>query len=192
MKRFTTYLTESVKTYNFKITVAGECDKDMQDKLKNAAEKYDVIKMSSAKRLPIQRSNDFPTLGAVELSLIDLEVRYPVTPEQLQNLFSDICCETHLKIRTAAQAADAAPVEEEEVTKDAEPVLTAELEEEDMKEFRTDSQIEALMKEFQSMAAKYEGPKEAKAKTTNDLPQGSTSAVGSTKAKLPDVKSAAR
>lgn len=191
MKNFASYLTESTKTYNFKLTVAGECDKELADKLKAAADKYDVIKMSSPKRLPIQRSSDFPTLGAVELNLIDLEVRYPVTPEQLQNLFTDICCETHLKIRTAAQAADAVPVAEEE-PKDYEPILTSELEETDTKEFRTDSQIEALMKEFQSMAAKYEGPKEAKAKTTNDLPQGVTSAVGSTKAKLPDVKSAAR
>ena len=191
MKRLSQYLTESAKTYNFKITVAGDCDKDMVAKLKNAAEKYEVIKMSSPKRLPVQRSSDFPALGAVELNLIDLEVRYPVTPEQLQNLFADVCCETHLRIRTAAQAADVAPVEEE-ATEKTEPVLTTELEKEEFKEFRTDSQIEALMKEFQSMAAKYEGPKEAKAKTTNDLPQGGNSAVGSTKAKLPDVKSAAR
>ena len=191
MKKFTSYLAESVKTYNFKLTIAGECDKEMTDKLKNAAEKYDVIKMSAVKRLPIQRSNDFPTLGAVELNLIDLEVRYPVTPEQLTNLFNEVCCETHIKVRTSAQAADMAPVAEVDPEK-YEPVLTSDLEETDTKEFRTDSQIENLMKEFQSMAAKYEGPKEAKAKTTNDLPQGSTSAVGSTKAKLPDVKSAAR
>jgi hypothetical protein len=191
MKKFTSYLAESVKTYNFKLTIAGECDKDMQDKLKNAANKYDVIKMSGVKRLPIQRTNDFPTLGAVEINLIDLEVRYPVTPEQLTNLFNEVCCEAHIKVRTAAQAADVVPVAEADPEK-YEPVLTSELEETDTKEFRTDSQIEALMKEFQSMAAKYEGPKETKAKTTNDLPQGVTSAVGSTKAKLPDVKSAAR
>lgn len=192
MKRLSQYLTESAKTYNFKLTVAGGCDKDMQDKLKNAAQRYDVIKMSAPKNLPVQRSADFPALGAVEICLIDLEVRYPVTPEQLQNVFADICCETHLRIRTAAQAADAAPVEEEEVTKESEPVLTSELEDQDNKDFRTDSQIEALMKEFQSMAAKYEGPKADKAKTSDDLPQGKMSAVGSTKAKLPDVKSAAR
>ena len=191
MKKFTSYLAESVKTYNFKLTIAGECDKDMQDKLKNAANKYDVIKMSGVKRLPIQRSNDFPTLGAIEINLIDLEVRDPVTPEQLTNLFNEVCCEAHIKVRTAAQAADVVPVAEADPEK-YEPVLTSELEETDTKEFRTDSQIEALMKEFQSMAAKYEGPKETKAKTTNDLPQGVTSAVGSTKAKLPDVKSAAR
>lgn len=191
MKKFTSYLAESVKTYNFKLTIAGECDKDMQDKLKNAANKYDVIKMSGVKRLPIQRTNDFPTLGAVEINLIDLEVRYPVTPEQLTNLFNEVCCEAHIKVRTAAQAADVVPVAEADPEK-YEPVLTSDLEETDTKEFRTDSQIEALMKEFQSMAAKYEGPKETKAKTTNDLPQGVTSAVGSTKAKLPDVKSAAR
>lgn len=191
MKKFTTYLTESTKTYNFKLTVAGECTKEMTDKLKHAADKYEVIKMSAPRRLPIQRSSDFPTMGAVEISLIDLEVRYPVTPEQLTNLFTEVCCEAHIKIRTAAQAADAAPIAEEE-PEEYKPVLTSELEEVDTKEFRTDSQIENLMKEFQSMAAKYEGPKEAKAKTTNDLPQGGNSAVGSTKAKLPDVKSAAR
>ena len=191
MKRLSNYLTESAKTYNFKLTVAGECDNDMVAKLKNAAEKYEVIKMSSAKRLPVQRSSDFPALGPIELNLIDLEVQYPVTPEQLQNVFADVCCDTHLKIRTAAQAADAAPAEEVE-DKETDPVLTSALEEEDYKDFRTDSQIENLMKEFASMASKYEGPKEIKAKTTNDLPQGGNSAVGSTKAKLPDVKSAAR
>lgn len=191
MKKFATYLTESTKTYNFKMTVAGECTKEMTDKLKNAAEKYEVIKMSSPKRLPVQRNSDFPSLGAIEICLIDLEVRYPVTPEQLTNLFAEVCCEAHIKIRTAAQAADVAPIAEEE-PEEYKPVLTSELEEVDTKEFRTDSQIENLMKEFQSMAAKYEGPKEAKAKTTNDLPQGGNSAVGSTKAKLPDVKSAAR
>ena len=191
MKRLSAYLTESTKTYNFKMTVAGECDKDMVAKLKHAADKYDVIKMSAAKRLPVQRSNDFPALGAVELSLIDVEVRYPVTPEQLTTLFAEVCNEAHIKIRTAAQAADVAPIEEID-DKETEPVLTSDLEVIDVKEFRTDSQIENLMKEFSSMAAKYEGPKEVKAKTTNDLPQGGNSAVGSTKAKLPDVKSAAR
>jgi hypothetical protein len=191
MKKFTTYLTESTKTYNFKLTVAGECTKEMTEKLKQAAEKYEVIKMSAPKRLPVQRSSDFPTMGAVEISLIDLEVRYPVTPEQLYNLFREIHDEAHIKIRTAAQAADIVPVAEED-PEEYKPVLTSELENTDTTEFRTDSQVANLMKEFSSMAIKYDGPKEAKAKTTNDLPQGGKSAVGSTKAKLPDVKSAAR
>jgi hypothetical protein len=188
MKSLSAYLTESTKTYRFKITVAGDLEKDTAERLKAAAGRYDVISMSSPKRLPIQRSADFPSLGPTELSLVDLEVRYPVTPEQLRTAFADACSGRHFVVRTLAQSADAPPVIETEGEEEAkEALLTSELVDEDYSDFRTDSQVDNLMKEFAAMAAQYEGPKGDKAKTTNDLPQGNSSAVGSNKTQHKDL-----
>ena len=43
MKTFTQILTESKKTYQFKIGLAGEMPEGFQDKLETVLQKFDVI-----------------------------------------------------------------------------------------------------------------------------------------------------
>ena len=63
MKTFAEYLTESKKTYEFKVGVAGELPEGFADHMETALQKYGVMKMSAGKSTPIQeRPLDFPQL----------------------------------------------------------------------------------------------------------------------------------
>ena len=61
MKSFEQYLTESKKTYNFKIRVAGVVPEGFVDTMESALQKYDVINISAGKTTPIQETQiEFP------------------------------------------------------------------------------------------------------------------------------------
>ena len=63
MSTFQQYLTESAKSYDYKIKVAGEIDKDFTTKMETALAKFEVAKLSAGKKTPIQkRPLDFPQL----------------------------------------------------------------------------------------------------------------------------------
>jgi hypothetical protein len=47
MKSFNEYLTESKKTYEFKIKIAGDLDEEFKTKLKGAMERFSIVKMDS-------------------------------------------------------------------------------------------------------------------------------------------------
>jgi hypothetical protein len=75
MKSFTEYLTESKKTYEFKIKVAGDLSEGFSTELKSAMEKFAVVKLSNGKRTPIQEVPlDFPNLKNSHVTVFDLEV----------------------------------------------------------------------------------------------------------------------
>ena len=80
MKAFTEYLTESAKTYKFKLRVAGELPEGFADKLDQAMTKFEVVKISAGKKTPItEKPLDFPQLANCEVTHYDVEVTYPVT-----------------------------------------------------------------------------------------------------------------
>jgi hypothetical protein len=67
MKSFKTYLTESHRTYDFRIRLAGELPKNFNNRLKTVLEAYNLISTENVKRLPIQESPLFPNAGPVKL-----------------------------------------------------------------------------------------------------------------------------
>jgi hypothetical protein len=92
MKKFAEFLTESKKTYEFKIGVAGECPDDCMQKLETALNKYRVLKLSTGKKTPIQeRPLDFPQLQNMEVTYFEAEVEYPTTSQVLQEYLGHCC-----------------------------------------------------------------------------------------------------
>lgn len=92
MKSFKDYLTESKKTYPFKIGVAGPLDKGFADKLESALEKFGVVKLSPGKKTPIQeRPLDFPQLQNMEVTYFETELNYPTTQAVLQEYLGRLC-----------------------------------------------------------------------------------------------------
>tara|TARA_Y100000114_G_scaffold51739_3_gene47240 strand:- start:7392 stop:7901 length:510 start_codon:yes stop_codon:yes gene_type:complete len=86
MKSFKQYLTESKKEYKFRIKYAGTLTDSQLDRIELALGKYSVIDMSKPKVTPIQEHPmDFQTLKNSEVSLIDVTVNYPSTPEIIRN-----------------------------------------------------------------------------------------------------------
>ena len=47
MSTFTKYLTEAAKSYDYKIKVAGDIDKDFATRMETCLQKFEVAKMSA-------------------------------------------------------------------------------------------------------------------------------------------------
>ena len=109
MKSFNEYLTESKKTYEFKVKVAGDLKDEFSSKLKTAMERFSVVNVSKGKRTPITEAPlDFPELKNTNVTVFDVEVHYPTTPQVLEAYISQICgcLQSHIRVRTANQSAE--------------------------------------------------------------------------------------
>ena len=99
MKSFAEYITESKKTYKFKIRVAGELPEGWADTMERALQKYDVLNISAGKTTPItEKPLDFPQLQNMEVTHYDAELTYPVTAHLLEKYLVDACGITHSHI----------------------------------------------------------------------------------------------
>jgi hypothetical protein len=102
MKNFKDYLTESQKTYTFKIKVAGQLPEKFTETVKTRLEKYGCSKFNQVGATPIQSTaRDFPNLSNVEVTIFEMECAYPVTSPEILEMIkgSTTVCETHLKVR---------------------------------------------------------------------------------------------
>ena len=90
MSTFKEYLSESVKTYEFKIKIAGDLPEGFDKAMKTALMKYDCASISKGKRIPIQESPlDFPEMKNTHVTIFDVACRYPVTTQSLTEYLSD-------------------------------------------------------------------------------------------------------
>ena len=85
MSTFQKYLTESAKSYDYKIKVAGEIDKDFTTKMETALAKFEVAKMSAGKKTPIQSLPlDFPALSNESVTIFDVTTNYPASAREMK------------------------------------------------------------------------------------------------------------
>lgn len=107
MKSLVEYLTESKKTYDFKIGIAGDIPEGCVDKMETALQKFSVANMSSGKKTPIQeRPLDFPQLQNMEVTYFEVSLNYPTTRQVLEQ-YIPYCCDipvSHLIVRGVGEA----------------------------------------------------------------------------------------
>ena len=104
------YLTESKKTYEFKVGVAGELPEGFEDQLETAMQKFSVANMSTGKKTPIQeRPLDFPQLQNMEVTYYEVEVNYPTTVQVLQEYVGKCCGieQSHIIVRNMNEPQEA-------------------------------------------------------------------------------------
>ena len=90
MSTFKEYLTESVKTYEYKVKIAGDIEKDFATRLETACKKFEVTKLSAGKKTPIQSLPlDFPALKNESVTIYDLTTQYPVAVRELKEYIAD-------------------------------------------------------------------------------------------------------
>ena len=90
MSTFAKYLTESTKTYEYKVKIAGDIGKDFTTRLETALQKFEVQKLSAGKKTPIQSLPlDFPVLKNESVTIYDLKTSYPVAVRELKEYIAD-------------------------------------------------------------------------------------------------------
>jgi hypothetical protein len=109
MFTFKDYLTESKKTYSFRVKVCGDLPKDFSKQVKDALAKYDPCNVGTVKRTPIQETPlDFPNKKNMAVSIFDVEVNYPANSPAISAVLSDClnCGLDCIIVRTPAEEAE--------------------------------------------------------------------------------------
>jgi phosphoketolase len=184
MKSFTEYLIESKKTYAFKVKVAGELPEGFAENLKTAMTKFSIANLSKGKRSPIQEVQlDFPELKNESVTVFELEVHYPTTPQVLQAYIGEVCkcSEQRLRVRSANEPSE----HYEEVMKEKDTeykslLQTEEIESESAQDKVGDKYISTFLKDLQAASKERAQKDQPKAPASEAMPEGtSISPIGS-------------
>tara|TARA_Y100001970_G_scaffold288606_1_gene416423 strand:+ start:2588 stop:3181 length:594 start_codon:yes stop_codon:yes gene_type:complete len=90
MSTFKEYFTESVKSYDYKIKIAGEPKDIDANRLETALQKFEVAKMSAGKKTPIQSMPlDFPALSNEAVTIFDVSTNYPASVREMKEYIAD-------------------------------------------------------------------------------------------------------
>ena len=90
MSIFKDYLTESTKSYDYKIKVAGTIADDFASRMETALAKFELAKMSAGKKTPIMTLPlDFPQLSNESVTIFDVTTNYPVAVNTLKEYLAD-------------------------------------------------------------------------------------------------------
>ena len=194
MKTFTEYLTEAAdKTYDFKIKTCCELDKDKLDAMENVLKAYDMVSMSKPKRLPIkEHPGEFPNKGPIEVHVIEASVKMPVTPPQIKEMMKQRAGVNEADIIVYTKGQEESYVADQGAEADG-ALLEKDYDKSDNSEHGTEKFKNSMLKDLESnINHEYADPNTEKGKTTNDLPMGDKSPMGSTSNKKPEPKSSAR
>jgi hypothetical protein len=195
MKSFKAYLTESTRTYDFKVRIAGDLTTEDVDKIKVALEQYKVVSVSKPKSSPIHETELFPNMGPVAINVMEVSVAYPARDDMIRAVINTGAGISADRIRVngpdGAFESMLAGTEQSNQPTDAPVLETPDMKAAEVpKDFTGDARIPSLIKELEE-TKKYEYPEAAggdtpAAQTTNELPVGELSAMGSTKPNIPD------
>jgi len=204
MKSLHDYIAERNSNYAFRIKVAKQNPKDIMEEIKNALDAYELVDITTPKSLPVQEHREFPKWGPCECWQFEATVAYPTTQVQIAQL---------LKERTGMQAEWVCVYGKQQADdndafeaygKDHEGSLLLDSELKDVpgaQDLVADKRKDSLLRELESQSPKMvalesdaelvstrASERTRPAATTNQLPQGSKSPVGSQQNKLPPVK----
>ena len=187
MKSFAQILTESEKTFEFKIKVAGvELTDEAMDRLEHALKTYDLDSISKPKRLPMQNSLDFPSMGPVEVYVMDVVLKYPVNDAQLRQTVHDqafiplasiiVVPKNHPEELRRDEEAEAA---EKNEGKTPESILLKDVEDTGVKgeDFHSEKATDSFLKGLETRKYEFATNDKEKFKDTNAIPQGTTSPI---------------
>ena len=102
MSTFKDYLTESTKSYDYKIKIAGVSKDIDKNALETALQKFDLASMSAGKTTPIMTLPlDFPALSNEQVTIFDVTTNYPESPRVMHEYLSDLLRipATHIVVR---------------------------------------------------------------------------------------------
>lgn len=187
MKTFAQYLTESEKTFDYRIKICGEVTPGFLKAFKEKLVKFDPVKISEPKTTPIQaKPAGFPAATNQRVTIIDGTFRYPATPPQIQQfaellgLDADNICINDLKWSEGMDTELAG------IDAQTEPLLTSDYpansaEQKRLSKEYADSNQQIVKNSAEKATWTVAGGKTPPAATTNDLPQGVKSPMSTVK-----------
>lgn len=90
MKTFKEYLSESKKTYTFKVKVAGDFTTEQESKMKSLLDRYEVTNFKKSSKTPVQQLPlDFPQVKNCEVSIFEVTLDYPSTQFELTEFLAN-------------------------------------------------------------------------------------------------------
>lgn len=89
MRSFKEYLTESKRTYDFKVKIAGDVSADNEQMLETLLNKFQVASFKKTGKTPIQALPlDFPLIKHAEVNIYEVSLDYPTTQWELHEYLS--------------------------------------------------------------------------------------------------------
>jgi hypothetical protein len=187
MKTFAQYLTESEKTFDYRIKICGEVAPGFLKSFKEKLEKFDPVKISDPKTTPIQAQPvDFPNATNQRVTIIDGTFRYPATPPQIQQFAELLGLDADNICINDLQWSEGMDVELAGIQDQTEPLLTSDYPADSAEQKRlskeyADSNQQIVKNSAEKATWTVAGGKTPPAVTTNDLPQGVTSPMSGVK-----------
>jgi hypothetical protein len=91
MKKFSEFLAESVRNYEYNVKLAFKPDNEMMTAIENALQKYNIVSITAPRSLPIQRvDKDFPGLKTPETYIFKVVVSYPAPAEFIRHTIASV------------------------------------------------------------------------------------------------------
>lgn len=90
MRTFKEYLNDARRTYPFRIKLAGDVNSEQETRLKGMLERFAISDFKKVGKTPIQALPlDFPKLKNMEVSVYEVQLTYPTTPNELKEYISN-------------------------------------------------------------------------------------------------------
>ena len=179
MKTFSQYLTESEKTFDYRIKICGDVNAELLKMFREKLKKFDPVKISDVKTTPVQaRPADFPGETNQRVTMIDGSFRYPATGPQIQQMaelcgiavnhvcVNDLHWSEGMDLELAGIAEENTPA----ILQKEYPVDSAE--QKQLKKDYADGNQQVVRNSAAEATWTVAGGKTPPAETTNDLPQG--------------------
>ena len=180
MKPFAKYLTESEKTYNYRIKMVGDVPSTFVKELEGKLAQFDVVKMSKIKTAPVRKEiPDFPAFPNQPMSIVDVEFRYPAIEPQIKQLAQLLGMDPNRIVMNTVPYEDSMNDESRKIGDQNKDLLdkpdypAPDAEQRALsKDYATGPYDHAVLKNAYRSNFTIAGNKTPPAKTTNELPMG--------------------
>ena len=183
MKNFKDYLTESERTYNYRIKLVGDVPSNFVKELEGKLKQFDIVKITAPKTTPVQaKPADFPAFENDRVTHVDVEFRYPAIEPQIQQIVQLLGFDPNRVRLLTVPYEESMNSERDKVEDQNKDLLT------DTNFPAPDAEQKALSKDYSAPYDQHAvlkntyrsdftvaGGKTPAAQTTNDLPMGDTS-----------------
>lgn len=188
MKTFAQYLTESEKTFDYRIKIVGDISADFTKAFKDKLKKFDPAKVGDFKSTPIlSKPTDFPSFTNQSVNMIDVSFRYPATPPQIEQVAELLGVTADRLVMNELHWSEGMDQELLGI-EDQKDLLTSPYpaDSKEQKDLKKDYAAVGVDKQVVKNSASeatwtVAGGKTPPAKTTNDLPQGVKSPMSTIK-----------